>query len=182
MRHGPDDRVIFASAANEVASRLATDRGRAELGVIYGDVAWSASAGRGGGLQESSSRFLLYSFTKMIVAAAFLRLAVANGTLELDAPLATALSDTFGLPSMTLRQMLQHTSGLPDYGELQAYHDGVRQRRRTLERRGLPEADRREPTTVRPRSGLGLLEHRLHGAAGPAARPRSTTSRARRDP
>ena len=63
MRHGPDDRVIFASAANEVASRLATDRGRAELGVIYGDVAWSASIGRGGGLQESDSRFLFYSFT-----------------------------------------------------------------------------------------------------------------------
>jgi D-alanyl-D-alanine carboxypeptidase len=125
MRHGPDDRVIFASAANEVASRLATDRGRAELGVIYGDVAWSASIGRGGGLQESDSRFLFYSFTKTIVAAALLRL-VANNTLELDAPFTTALSDTFGLPSMTLRQMLQHASGLPDYGKLQAYHDGVR--------------------------------------------------------
>ncbi len=57
-----------------------------------------------------------WSFTKTALAAAALVL-VARGRLDLDAPLS-------GKP-FTLRQLLQHRSGLADYGTLPAYHQAV---------------------------------------------------------
>jgi len=54
-----------------------------------------------------------WSFTKTILAAASLVL-VAKGRLRLDRPV---LGREF-----TLRQLLQHRAGLPDYGRLPAYH------------------------------------------------------------
>jgi CubicO group peptidase (beta-lactamase class C family) len=59
-----------------------------------------------------------WSFTKPIVAAAALVL-VQAGRLALDEPLP-------GQP-FTLRHLLQHRSGLPDYGGLPAYHEAVAQ-------------------------------------------------------
>ncbi len=105
-------------AAEAVAARLATTDGRAAVGILYGDLAWSATVGRGGKGAADSARFLLYSFTKTIIAAAILRL-VAARRLELDATLPE-------LGPATLRQVLQHTGGLPDYGHLAAYHQAVR--------------------------------------------------------
>ncbi|MDB5534926.1 MAG: hypothetical protein JWO28_3241 [Hyphomicrobiales bacterium] len=61
-----------------------------------------------------------WSFTKTVLAAAALVL-VARGRLALDEPL-----DTLAFTrSFTLRQLLQHTAGLPDYGSLPAYHAAV---------------------------------------------------------
>jgi len=57
-----------------------------------------------------------WSFGKTVVAVAALRL-VQEGALALDTPLS-------GRP-YTLRQLLQHRSGLGDYGSLAAYHDAV---------------------------------------------------------
>lgn len=57
-----------------------------------------------------------WSFTKTVLAAAALTL-VRDGTLALD----TALP---GRP-YTVRQLLQHRSGLTNYGELAAYHEAV---------------------------------------------------------
>jgi len=57
-----------------------------------------------------------WSFTKTVLAAAALVL-VARGRFALDEPL-----DTHPL---NLRQLLQHTAGLPDYGGLPAYHAAV---------------------------------------------------------
>jgi D-alanyl-D-alanine carboxypeptidase len=57
-----------------------------------------------------------WSFTKTVLAAAALVL-VARGRLALDEPLDTR--------PFTLRQLLQHTTGLPDYGSLPAYHAAV---------------------------------------------------------
>jgi CubicO group peptidase (beta-lactamase class C family) len=53
------------------------------------------------------------------LAAAALAL-VAAGRLALDAPIASR--------SFTLRQLLQHTAGVPNYGELAAYHEAVERR------------------------------------------------------
>ena len=57
-----------------------------------------------------------WSLTKTALAAGALALA-AEGRLALDAPLRDR--------PFTLRQLLQHTSGLPDYGGLAAYHEAV---------------------------------------------------------
>jgi D-alanyl-D-alanine carboxypeptidase len=57
-----------------------------------------------------------WSFTKTVLAAAALVL-VDAGRLTLDTPLARQ--------RYTLRQLLQHRAGVPDYGPLAAYHDAV---------------------------------------------------------
>jgi D-alanyl-D-alanine carboxypeptidase len=57
-----------------------------------------------------------WSFTKSVLAAAVLVL-VERGRLALDAPLAGR--------RYTLRQLLQHRAGLPDYGALAAYRAAV---------------------------------------------------------
>lgn len=65
---------------------------------------------------SASSLFPWWSFTKTVTAICALRL-VEDGRLDLDAHLP-------GRP-YTLRQLLQHRSGLPDYGPLAAYHEAV---------------------------------------------------------
>ena len=57
-----------------------------------------------------------WSFTKTVLAAAALVL-VDAGRLTLDTPLAGQ--------RYTLRQLLQHRAGVPDYGSLADYHDAV---------------------------------------------------------
>ena len=57
-----------------------------------------------------------WSFGKTVLAAAALRL-VAEGRLALDVPLAG-----YGF---TLRALLQHRAGMPDYGALPMYHAAV---------------------------------------------------------
>lgn len=57
-----------------------------------------------------------WSFTKTVIAAAALAL-VRDGRLALDAPVATK--------PYSLRHLLQHTSGLPDYGGIADYHAAV---------------------------------------------------------
>lgn len=59
-----------------------------------------------------------WSFSKTVIATAALVL-VDQGKLCLDIPLK---GQTF-----TLRQLLQHTSGLPDYWALKSYHEAVEQ-------------------------------------------------------
>lgn len=59
-----------------------------------------------------------WSFTKTVLAAAALKL-VEQGESDLDRPLS-------GKP-YTLRQLLQHTAGLPEYGCLSEYHEAVGQ-------------------------------------------------------
>lgn len=60
--------------------------------------------------------FPWWSFTKTAIAACTLQL-VAQGRLELDETLP-------GRP-YTLRQLLQHRAGIPEYGKLSSYHEAV---------------------------------------------------------
>jgi D-alanyl-D-alanine carboxypeptidase len=69
---------------------------------------------------DERGRHLVYSVTKTYLAVLCLRL-----ELELDAPVATWVEDD-RLPSATLRQLLNHTSGIPDYGRLPEYGAAVR--------------------------------------------------------
>ena len=93
-----------------------------------GAVAWEGAAGdvaRGGEAMDPSLGFEVASITKTATAATVLLLA-EDGVLDLDAGLGTWLDAdvTDGLlvldgtnhgPDLTLRQLLGHTSGLPDY-------------------------------------------------------------------
>lgn len=73
----------------------------------------------------TNANFYIYSITKSLIAAASLYL-VDKGILDLDASVELYLSDFPFDPSITLRQLLSHTSGLPDYGGVPAYADSVR--------------------------------------------------------
>jgi D-alanyl-D-alanine carboxypeptidase len=54
------------------------------------------------------------SITKTFTAVAVLQLA-EQGTVDLDAPVATYLDSTLVPEGVTVRHLLQHTSGIPDY-------------------------------------------------------------------
>ncbi len=69
---------------------------------------------------DERDRHLVYSVTKTFLGVLCLRL-----DLDLDAPVATWIDDR-RLPAASLRQLLNHTSGIPDYGRLPAYAEAVR--------------------------------------------------------
>jgi D-alanyl-D-alanine carboxypeptidase len=69
--------------------------------------------------------FHLFSIGKTFIAAATVRLA-EGGTLDLDAPVALLLPDLALPPCVTIRRLLNHTAGVPDYGGLADYHEAVR--------------------------------------------------------
>lgn len=89
---------------------------------------WEGTSGElvvGGAAMTPGANFEIASTSKAFTAAAALRL-VEDGLLDLDAPLSTYWppSQTLGLhvvqgidygPDLTLRQMLQHTTGMGDY-------------------------------------------------------------------
>jgi D-alanyl-D-alanine carboxypeptidase len=87
------------------------------LGVGYRDLAQTQP------LPENAS-FYIYSVTKTLIAAAVLH-QVSQGRLDLDAPIQHYWPDFPVATPMTLRQILSHTSGLPDYGGLPAYSAAV---------------------------------------------------------
>ncbi|MFN8592094.1 MAG: serine hydrolase domain-containing protein [Thermomicrobiales bacterium] len=71
--------------------------------------------------------FYLYSITKIFLAIAILRL-TEEGRLALDDPIQNVLPEAPFAELVTLRQLLNHTSGLPDYGALPEYERDVRER------------------------------------------------------
>lgn len=74
------------------------------------------ASGEEWGEGSDTALFPYWSFTKTVIAICALRLS-ENGVLDLDSP----VSDE----PFTLRQLLMHISGLPDYGILTAYHAAV---------------------------------------------------------
>ena len=69
---------------------------------------------------DERGRHLVYSVTKTFLGVLCLRL-----ELDLEAPVASWIDDA-RLPRATLRQLLNHTSGIPDYGRLPEYSAAVR--------------------------------------------------------
>lgn len=71
---------------------------------------------------DERGRHLVYSVTKTFLGVLCLRL-----ELDLEAPVASWIDD-HRLPRASLRQLLNHTSGIPDYGpgRLTAYGEAVR--------------------------------------------------------
>ena len=78
--------------------------------------AWLIGDGPVWTVGDAGAIFPWWSFTKTVLAIAAMRL-VEAGKLELDAPRP-------GKP-YTLRQLLTHRAGVPNYGQLDAYHEAV---------------------------------------------------------
>jgi D-alanyl-D-alanine carboxypeptidase len=74
---------------------------------------------------SSDSVFPIYSITKTLTAICVLRL-VEAGSLRLDVPVYGWLPEIELSRTITLTHLLQHTSGLGDYGPLPEYHQAVR--------------------------------------------------------
>ncbi|MBE9158528.1 beta-lactamase family protein [Nodosilinea sp. LEGE 06152] len=69
--------------------------------------------------------FYIYSVTKTLIAAAVLHQA-NTGRLDLESPIQQYWPDFPVDTPITLRQILSHTSGLPDYGGVADYHEAVK--------------------------------------------------------
>lgn len=74
---------------------------------------------------RTDANFYIYSITKSLLAAALLHL-VSEGLLDLNASVQSYLPHFLLDTPVTLRQLLSHTSGLPDYGGTSAYVDAVK--------------------------------------------------------
>lgn len=84
-----------------------------ETGFGYQDLEYKS-------LLPSNAKFCIYSVTKSLLATASLIL-VSKGLIALDTPVQKYLPNLTLASKLTLRQLLSHTSGLPDYGGTTAY-------------------------------------------------------------
>lgn len=73
----------------------------------------------------ADASFYLYSLTKTLIAAALLQ-QVERGAVALDRPIQAYLPGAGLARAVSVRQLLNHTAALPDYGGMAAYHDAVR--------------------------------------------------------
>ncbi|WNZ25432.1 beta-lactamase family protein [Leptolyngbya sp. NK1-12] len=89
-----------------------------EMGVGYQDLNYTQP------LSKDAS-FYIYSVTKSLLATASLDL-VGKGILNLDDSVQHHLPDFSLDPSITIRHLLGHTSGLPDYGGMSTYFDALK--------------------------------------------------------
>jgi D-alanyl-D-alanine carboxypeptidase len=101
----------------------------ASVALIVDGQAWSTGIGwatsdRAEEL-DASARFSAYSVTKTVIAAIVMRLTEAD-RFNLDAPVQDHLPDTPLDTPVSIRQLLNHTGGLPDYRGLAEYHEAVR--------------------------------------------------------
>ena len=72
-----------------------------------------------------AARFYIYSVTKSLIATVILQL-TEQGYVSLDVPVQEYLPQlSLDIP-VTIRQLLNHTSGIPDYGTLPAYFEAVK--------------------------------------------------------
>lgn len=95
---------------------------------VDGDI-WTTGVGfAGAGRSEplgADARFGTYSIAKTVIATIVLGMA-EDRIVTIDDPISASLPELpFDTP-VSIRQLLNHTGGLPDYGELTAYREAVR--------------------------------------------------------
>ncbi|WP_059002255.1 serine hydrolase domain-containing protein [Leptolyngbya sp. NIES-2104] len=89
-----------------------------ETGIGYQDLNREIS-------MPTDATFYIYSVTKSLLATAILHL-VRKEILNLDAPAQYYLPELSLDPTITIRHLLSHTSGLSDYGEMPSYFNAVK--------------------------------------------------------
>jgi D-alanyl-D-alanine carboxypeptidase len=117
--------MISDTVIDVIRAALDTTGCSVHVCVLSGTNAGSASITTSNVAVPSRGHFLLYSVTKTIMAVAALR-PVQEGRLRLDQDLSPWLPEFPPARDFSLRQILQHTSGLLDYGGLKEYHAAVR--------------------------------------------------------
>lgn len=75
----------------------------------YGRLTWSAS---GAAVSVDSTLYDLASLTKVVATTTAMMLLIERGKIALDAPVSRYLPEVTGAPAATIRQLLNHTSGL----------------------------------------------------------------------
>jgi D-alanyl-D-alanine carboxypeptidase len=116
--------TIAKATLLETIDRAANGRGTAGLAVVGGpgeapEAVWVPASA------SEEPAYLSYSITKMFTAALLLGLCDAR-RVSLDDRLARWFPGVAGADRISLRQLLNHTAGVPDYGGLAAYHEAVR--------------------------------------------------------
>jgi D-alanyl-D-alanine carboxypeptidase len=105
-----------------LASHEVTGGGGMSATVMTPEGTWSGTTGKADGVRDLrvDDQFSVASITKSVVAAQVM-LMVEAGELGLDDPVAAYLSADlrFDTNGATIRQLLGHRSGLPDYYDLQ---------------------------------------------------------------
>lgn len=74
---------------------------------------------------DPGARFYIYSVTKSLIASVILML-VEQGCLALDSPVQDYLPGLVLEHTVTLRQLLNHTGGIPDYGGMASYDAAIK--------------------------------------------------------
>src|SRR2546427_8016413 len=108
----------------EILEQQVEGRGTAGIAVITAGTAGPVSAWVPGSAAEEPA-YLAYSITKTFIAALVLLLRDER-RVSLDDRLARWFPALAGAERISLRQLLNHTAGVPDYGGGRAHHDGVR--------------------------------------------------------
>jgi D-alanyl-D-alanine carboxypeptidase len=101
----------------------AAGRGAASVSVLWPDASEPITVWTPETTEEPA--FLAYSVTKTFTSALVLILAEED-RLHLDDPLARWYGNVDGAEDISLRQLLNHTAGIRDYGGLASYHESVR--------------------------------------------------------
>ena len=100
----------------------------AVLAVDSPRLTWTGSSGTlrpgGGRPVDAHDPFRVASITKLFVATVVLQL-VAEGRLRLDDPLGDYLPDFPDAGRITVRRLLDHTSGVPDYTQVEGWGAGL---------------------------------------------------------
>src|SRR5438874_1429727 len=112
------------TALTELLTRRVEARGVAGIAVVPAPAAvplsvWIPATG------DAEPVFLAYSITKTFTATLVLLLR-EEGRLSLDDGLSRWFPRIPQADRITLRQLLNHTAGVPDYGALRSYHEAVR--------------------------------------------------------
>ena len=116
----------FASAVLNVVDRSNGGGGAVVLSVQDGEAVYFATgtANAAGDPLDPTQPFRVGSISKTFVSAIVLQM-VDDGVVDLDSPLSTYLPDTPIGADATVRQLLGHDSGIPNYTDQVAFMEAV---------------------------------------------------------